>query len=310
MHDTLLQAAAARQAGRSYLICAGSPAVADGEARAFLRTLFCKNGTGCGQCAGCRKADSGEHVDLHIVASNKVADVRGLQEFAARHPFEASIKAVYIPRADLLTEQAQNAVLKVVEEPPGDTVFVLGAVHRRSVLPTILSRCTIVDAEPDAADAAQRLSQESSLDVVQAEMLVRTAGGDYETARMLRDNGYIELRDRAAEAVRRLIRARSRATSKIEGLLWQEKGDLQLSLQAALLCLQDILALKYLGSSAAIVNMDLREQLSAESDAVDRAITGAVEGIQDLMERMGACQALSRRLALQSALLKILEDIV
>lgn len=308
LHRLLQNALDRHRIGVSFLICAESDARIAGEADAYLQSLFCDSGTGCGICAGCQRYTARTHADLLEIKGNKIENIRELAPFAAKHAFEGSIKAVYIPRADDLTEQAQNALLKILEEPPRDTVIVLGAKNTESVLPTILSRCTLVEAPPDSSNAQRRVADAAGVKDAEAMVLVRAAGGDFGGAMSLFERGFLEARQGAAEAMHRLLHARNRATSKIEKLLWGDREDLTVGLTAALIYLEDVLCVKYTQKRADPVNADLMPQLETDASVPARKITAAFTQIHKLTERMRACAALTLRLALQSTLLGILED--
>lgn len=104
----------------------------------------------CGKCNGCRLAKSHNHPDIVITApeDNKkniaVSQVRELKNETYIKPHMADKKVFIIDYADTLNEQSQNALLKVLEEPPGNTVFILIAESKASFLDTIISRCVVL----------------------------------------------------------------------------------------------------------------------------------------------------------------------
>jgi DNA polymerase-3 subunit delta' len=114
-------------------------------ALAFVEALYCGREEGCGVCASCRKLAAGNHPDLHLVQPDgpfiKIDQIRELQRELAYRPFEATRKTCIIDGADRLNQAAGNALLKTLEEPPGEAVLVLLATSVDLVLPTIRSRC-------------------------------------------------------------------------------------------------------------------------------------------------------------------------
>lgn len=294
----------------SYLILGKSETLVKREANDFLRKIFCDSHTGCGACPGCAKFDARSHPDLLVVGGVKVADAQLAPPFLARRPFENAFKGVLIERVDLMTPQAQNALLKSVEEPPEDTVMVLCAVNEKAVLPTILSRCIRVQAEPDSDNALARLTAATKLPEEKANILLQIRDGDFGGARQLFEEGYFEAREKAAEAVARLLTARNKATSRVEGLLMNGGDNPVPGLEAALIYLSDVMSARYMGNEASLVNADMRRQIVRDSAASARRLVAVSEGLHGLLERLGATTALNKRLALQGALLNILEDIV
>ena len=123
-------------------------------AQAFAAALACSEepGEGCGKCPSCRRVASGTHPDIHVVEPEglevKIDQVRTLQGALAYKPSMAARAVALLPRAERLTLQAANALLKTLEEPPGETVMVL-ASPTASLLPaTVVSRCERVSFAP------------------------------------------------------------------------------------------------------------------------------------------------------------------
>lgn len=117
-------------------------------AKAFAAALLCTSGTGdaCGQCLSCRKFISDNHPDAVTIpdakASISVDEIRSLQEQIIIKPIESETKVVLIDRADKMTVQAQNCLLKTLEDPPAYAVLVLCTANSNLMLRTIQSRCT------------------------------------------------------------------------------------------------------------------------------------------------------------------------
>lgn len=126
-----------------------------GSGKRMLAHLFAKAAVctaqekPCGVCAQCLKAETG-HADITVVQgdgsakSMSVATIRELREQASVVPNEASHKVVILADADCMNVQAQNALLKILEEPPSYMLFVLTARSRAAFLPTVQSRCVCV----------------------------------------------------------------------------------------------------------------------------------------------------------------------
>jgi len=116
-------------------------------ARILAKALNCKNpteGEPCGECENCREIERGVFPDLVEMdaASNRgIDDIRGLKEAVNYKPIKGNYKVYIIDEAHMLTKEAFNALLKTLEEPPPNTVFVLCTTEYDKILPTILSRC-------------------------------------------------------------------------------------------------------------------------------------------------------------------------
>ncbi len=106
----------------------------------------------CGRCLPCRKILTGNHPDIHVVESArsviKIDRIRSLCHQLSLRPFEAKRRMAVIVDAPRMTQEAANCLLKVLEEPPSRTVWILTASQRSDLLPTIVSRCHVIFFHP------------------------------------------------------------------------------------------------------------------------------------------------------------------
>ena len=133
-------------------------------ARAFAAALQCPEG-GCGQCHECHTALSGAHADVEIVSpsglSYGVAETRELVTRASLAPTRGRWQVMIVEDADRFTEQALNALLKSIEEPPPRAVWLLCAPSQEDLLPTIRSRCRLLTLRiPRVDELAEYLASE------------------------------------------------------------------------------------------------------------------------------------------------------
>ena len=125
-------------------------------ADAFAKTLQCEGGgiTPCGKCRSCIQAESGNQPDIIHVTHEKpnsigVDDVREqLVDDIVIKPYSSKYKIYIIDEAEKLTVQAQNAILKTIEEPPAYAVIIFLTNNAGVFLPTILSRCVMLSLKP------------------------------------------------------------------------------------------------------------------------------------------------------------------
>lgn len=121
-------------------------------ANLFAMTLLCEQGgpDPCNQCHSCKQAESGNHPDIIRVTHEKpnsisVDDIRTqVNNTVDIKPYQGPYKVYIIPQADLMTPQAQNALLKTIEEPPEYAVFLLLTENAETLLATINSRCVML----------------------------------------------------------------------------------------------------------------------------------------------------------------------
>lgn len=125
-------------------------------ANAFALTLLCEKGriTPCMECPSCKRVISGNHPDLIYVKHEKKASI-GVDEVRFQinntvqiKPYSSLYKIYIIDEAEKLTVEAQNALLKTIEEPPSYAVILLLAANAEAFLPTILSRCVKLKLKP------------------------------------------------------------------------------------------------------------------------------------------------------------------
>jgi DNA polymerase III subunit delta' len=157
-------------------------------ARAFAAALQCADG-GCGHCHDCHTAMTGAHADVEIVTpaglSYGVAETRELVTRAALAPTRGRWQVTIVEDADRFTEQALNALLKSIEEPPPRAVWLLCAPSVDDLLPTIRSRCRLVTLRiPRYAEIADFLEREG-IDRAIAAFAARAAQGHVGRARRL-----------------------------------------------------------------------------------------------------------------------------
>lgn len=114
----------------------------------------------CGECKSCKMLAANSHPDLCVTAlqdkkkSISVAQIRQMRDEAFIKPQNATRKVMVIEQAHTLNEQSQNALLKVLEEPPGQTVFILLAENKSALLPTVISRVITLSLTPPPFNAA------------------------------------------------------------------------------------------------------------------------------------------------------------
>ena len=140
-------------------------------AKTIASLILCRQEhTGCGSCSSCLKLASGNHPDFMVItpdgASIKNAQVEEFQEFIFIRPFESKYKIVIFNEAHLMTERAQNRILKVLEEPPEYAVFIFMTKQMEIMLETVHSRCQILNANEDEGHEVNKVLFEKALELV------------------------------------------------------------------------------------------------------------------------------------------------
>jgi DNA polymerase-3 subunit delta' len=274
----------------------------------FAAALQCTSDgvPGCGECRSCTTTMAGTHGDVRRVIpeglSIGVDEMRAIVQIASRRASTGRWQIVLVEDADRLTEGAANALLKVVEEPPPSTVFLLCApsVDPEDIAITLRSRCrhvALVTPPPDAI--AQVLIDSDGLSVETATWAASVSGGHVGRARRLATDP--EARDRRLQALglARDAATRSKAFAAAEALVSAaeseatvltadrdeaETEELRTALGAGGTGKGTAGALR--GSSGAIKDLERRQksrQTRASRDALDRALIDLATYFRDAL---------------------------
>jgi len=149
---TLKNAIKINQLAHAYLFCGPRGVGKTTCARIFAKTINCENLTAeteaCNQCESCKAFNTSRSFNIHeldAASNNSVDDIRNLTD-QVRIPPQIGRYSIYIiDEVHMLSQQAFNAFLKTLEEPPAHAIFILATTEKHKIIPTILSRCQIFD---------------------------------------------------------------------------------------------------------------------------------------------------------------------
>lgn len=176
----------------------------------LTQTILCASPQApCGQCPACKKVMAGLHPDVQVVGEEEksisVDTIRALRDQLALRPFEADRHITLIPRADRMTAQAQNALLKTLEEPAGGNVFFLLTDQPGAMLPTIVSRCRRLRFSPVSVEACAAILAEKGVEPGRARLAAACAQGAVGRAlEIAGDEDYLPLRGKALSSLKAL----------------------------------------------------------------------------------------------------------
>ena len=274
----------------------------------FAAALQCtaEGDPGCGQCRACTTTMAGTHADVRRIIpeglSIAVAEMRAIVATASRRPATGRWQIVVIEDADRLTEGAGNALLKVVEEPPPLTVFLLCApsVDPEDIAITLRSRCRHVALVTPSADAiAGVLMERDGLGADEARWAAAVSGGHVGRARRLATDEEARARRaralglardaatpaRAYAAVEELVAAaEAEAVALTAGRNETETEDLQIALGAGGTGKGTAGALR--GAAGALKALEQRQKsrrTRASRDALDRSLIDLATYFRDAL---------------------------
>ncbi|MFD1188782.1 DNA polymerase III subunit gamma/tau [Pontibacter rugosus] len=150
--NTLKNAISSHHLAQAFLFCGPRGVGKTTCARILAKTINCQNITpeteACNVCESCRSFNSNSSFNVHeldAASNNSVEDIRNLVEQVRYAPQTGKYKIYIIDEVHMLSNQAFNAFLKTLEEPPSYAIFILATTERHKIIPTILSRCQIFD---------------------------------------------------------------------------------------------------------------------------------------------------------------------
>ncbi len=174
---TLKNAIASGRLAHAYLFCGPRGVGKTTCARIFAKTINCMsplpNGESCNECESCKAFNEQRSLNIHeldAASNNSVEDIRSLIEQVKIPPQVGKYKVFIIDEVHMLSQQAFNAFLKTLEEPPKHAIFILATTEKQKILPTILSRCQIYDFNRmDIADIVTHLKHIAEREHIEVE---------------------------------------------------------------------------------------------------------------------------------------------
>lgn len=222
-------------------------------AKAVAKVLLCENSkeaAACNTCDSCYKIDKGTHPDLiWIQRDTKVIKIDNIRENFIEQmsikPYEGNYKIVVIPEAELITIEGQNAMLKVIEEPPSYGMIILVTENSQALLPTIRSRCVQISFYPLLTEQLKEKIKLSGTPQDKVEIYARFAQGSIGMLEKIsQDDQFWEQRQLSIDYLNRIEKADVVQLYQIVDELVEKKEDLIDILNFWLLWYRDVAILK------------------------------------------------------------------
>lgn len=281
----------------------------------LAKALTCEapvDGDACGACGACVRAASGEHLDIRVYApdgpSLKIAQMRDLAREAQSRPFEGRRRVIVVDGAHLMRDEAANAILKTLEEPPPTSTIVLVTDQPYALLETIRSRCQTLRFAPIApAEIERYLTANFKRPRDETRLLARIAGGRIGRAlatdlSVYRDQrkemlGLVELLAGPADRVRLM-----KAAQYLADVGKKDRAEFDARLEMFVGLCRDLYGLALGEPAESVANADVTLRLGQLAAGLAPArIAGWVEAVDRLRGQVR--QNVNRQLALEAMFL-------
>lgn len=267
-------------------------------AEAFARALQCENHDteGCGKCRSCHQAESRNHPDIIYVNHEKpntisVADIREqINGTIDIKPYNTTsqYKVYIVDEAEKMNEQAQNALLKTIEEPPAYAVILLLTTNADAFLQTIRSRCVTLELKAVADEKIHNMLMRNYQVVdYKADVCVAFAQGNVGKAILLAGSQtFNELKDQTIRLVRKL-RDTEVADIMSEVKTIEEFEQIDDFFDLLLLWYRDVLIYKASGSDAKLIYKDQANEIARQAeDCFFDGLNRILDGISQARQRL------------------------
>lgn len=285
-------------------------------AKIFASALLCGGSNSfakCENCQSCRLFESGTNPDFYIVeaegTSISVDEIRRMQHDISIRPMYSAKKVYLIAEGDKMTVQAQNCLLKTLEEPPGYAVIILTATNSNSLLETIRSRSILYNFKKNTDEELKTCILNTKGDQLpDVDFIVSYAEGVPGKAFKLIESEDFRLnRDKAVEVILRLRSSKLIEVFEVYDFFEENKDNIDSILDIMVLFYRDLLIAKKTGNENILINSDKKDIILRNVDGfeIDRLI-GSIATIEEA--RKNIKQNANYQLVIEVMLMKLQEE--
>ncbi|MDD3840447.1 MAG: DNA polymerase III subunit delta' [Clostridia bacterium] len=259
-------------------------------ANIFANALLCQ-GVGevpCGRCKSCKMFVTQNHPDVEIITTKKASlgidIIRDMQEAIHIKPFFKGKKVYIIKDADKMTVQAQNCLLKTLEEPPSSVVLILLTENFHAFLPTIISRCqnfkfSRIPSERVRDFLTKRLNMAPEKAKIYAELSQGSIG---KALKMAESDDFKEMRGQLIDTISKILEYDKMTSLNCVDFFIQNKENRDEIFKNFIIWMRDILILKQTGDEQLVINLDKVDNIEKQ---VNRFTTSQIKYIIDIVQQ-------------------------
>ena len=299
LKEHLQNAIAMNKVSHAYIINGERNAGKEFIARVFAMALQCekKEAEPCGECHSCKQALSNNQPDI-IYISHEKPNTIGVEDIRAQinndiviKPYSSPRKIYIVNEGEKMTPQAQNALLKTLEEPPEYAVIVILTTNVEALLPTVLSRCVVLNMKP-VSDALVKkyLMEQLGVPDYKANICVAFARGNIGKAKLLASSEELEkVKDEAISLVKNINDMEIHEIVKAIKKISEYKFDVNDYLDILMAWYRDVLLFKATKDVNSLVFKEDIQQIMRMSDrSTYEGIEQIVNALQSAKKRLEA----------------------
>lgn len=231
-------------------------------AKTLAKAVNCQNETldSCDKCVSCLKIEKNQHPDVHLIDEGtseviKIEYIRQLQKDINLKPYEGKRKVFIIDNAHNLTAEASNAILKILEEPPADSLIILVSAKPALLFKTVTSRCRILKFHPlNRVELENILKKDYGLENNLAHFLAYFSEGRMGSALRLKDIDILKEKNRVIDEFAILRKP-------TDNLLMRNREDVRSYLNILAAWFRDIYLIKIGMPHYELINLDRKMDL-------------------------------------------------